>query len=190
MSTQKNLITLCFATVFTLGLAACGGGGDAPVASMMDDDTDDTMTSSLVGKIFPDGTVVPLPAGYTGDVTLTFEAEEGTSLTVPDVGTFECVTGPCMVVAANDELTSTGVIKVVSLTDDIPAVILAALEAEAEDAPAGPTPVEMAAAATKAAATKVTAIGKVEPDNMPLADVDVYSHGQAHRPQRDQSRGR
>ena len=27
MSTQKNLITLCFATVFTLGLAACGGGG-------------------------------------------------------------------------------------------------------------------------------------------------------------------
>ena len=34
MSTQK-LITLCFATVFTLGLAACGGGGDAPVSSMM-----------------------------------------------------------------------------------------------------------------------------------------------------------
>ena len=34
MSTQKNLITLCFAAVFTLGLAACGGGGgggDAPV---------------------------------------------------------------------------------------------------------------------------------------------------------------
>ena len=33
MSTQKKLITLCFATVFTLGLAACGGGGgggDAP----------------------------------------------------------------------------------------------------------------------------------------------------------------
>ena len=27
MSTQKNLITLCFAAVFTLGLAACGGGG-------------------------------------------------------------------------------------------------------------------------------------------------------------------
>ena len=27
MSTQKKLITLCFATVFTLGLAACGGGG-------------------------------------------------------------------------------------------------------------------------------------------------------------------
>ena len=39
MSTQKNLITLCFAAVFTLGLAACGGGGGggAPV-------TDDGMT--------------------------------------------------------------------------------------------------------------------------------------------------
>ena len=37
MSTQKNLITLCFAAVFTLGLAACGGGGGgggAPVTDM------------------------------------------------------------------------------------------------------------------------------------------------------------
>ena len=34
MSTQKNLMTLCIATVFTLGLAACGGGGDAPVTGM------------------------------------------------------------------------------------------------------------------------------------------------------------
>ena len=39
MSTQKNLITLCIATVFTLGLAACGGGGsDAPVTGVMDGD--------------------------------------------------------------------------------------------------------------------------------------------------------
>ena len=56
MSTQKNLITLCFATVFTLGLAACGGGGDAPVADMMDNgdngDTDDTMTSPSVADLF------------------------------------------------------------------------------------------------------------------------------------------
>ena len=29
MSTQKNLITLCFATVFTLGLAACGAAAAA-----------------------------------------------------------------------------------------------------------------------------------------------------------------
>ena len=39
--------------------------------------------------------------------------------------------------------------------------------------PAGPTPEEIAAAGTKAAGTKAKAIGKVEPDNMPLADVDV-----------------
>ena len=146
MSTQKNLITLCFATVFALGLAACGGGGDdAPVASMMDngdtddtDDTDDTMTLSLVGKIFPDGTVVQLPPDSTGDATRTYTAIEGESLTVVGVGTFECVAGPCMVVAVNDELTSTGVIKVVSLVDDIPAVILAALDSLAEDEPAAP----------------------------------------------------
>ena len=44
MSTQKNLITLCFATVFTLGLAACGGGGGgdgAPVTGMPDDPVTD-----------------------------------------------------------------------------------------------------------------------------------------------------
>ena len=141
MSTQK-LITLCFATVFALGLAACGGGGDAPVASMMDNgDTDDTMTSSLVGKIFPDGTEVLLPPGSTGDATLTYTAIEGESVTVVDVGTFECVTGPCMVVVANDAITSTGVIKVASLVDDIPAVILAALEEKD-----GLTPEELAAA--------------------------------------------
>ena len=37
MSTQKKLITLCFATVFTLGLAACGSSGDNDMA--MDEPT-------------------------------------------------------------------------------------------------------------------------------------------------------
>ena len=74
--------------------------------------------------------MVPLPPGSTGDATLSYMAIEAESLTVVDVGTFECVTGPCMVVVANDAITSTGVIKVVSLVDDIPAVILAALEAK------------------------------------------------------------
>ena len=61
----------------------------------------------------------------------------------------------------------------VSLAEGLPAEFLTALASITEDAPAGPTPVEMAAAETKAAATKVTAIGKVKPNNMPLADVEV-----------------
>ena len=52
MSTQKKLITLCFATVFTLGLAACGGGGSGP--SPMDDNGD----MSLEGKYIPSGSDV------------------------------------------------------------------------------------------------------------------------------------
>ena len=42
MSTQKNLITLCFAAVFTLGLAACGGGGGGgePPPDTVDDTVD------------------------------------------------------------------------------------------------------------------------------------------------------
>ena len=57
MSTQKKLITLCFATVFTLGLAACGGGGgggDAPVTGMMDGD------GSPEGKYILSGTMIPV----------------------------------------------------------------------------------------------------------------------------------
>ena len=38
MSTHKNLITLCFAAVFTLGLSACGGGGGGgPTVDMGND---------------------------------------------------------------------------------------------------------------------------------------------------------
>ena len=59
MSIQKNLITLCFATVFTLGLAACGGGGGggAPVS----DNGMPNMNGngSLVGKYIPSGTTIP-----------------------------------------------------------------------------------------------------------------------------------
>ena len=55
MSTQKNLITLCIATVFTLGLAACGGGGDAPVTGMMDDTTTPDPTT-IAGQTVPSGT--------------------------------------------------------------------------------------------------------------------------------------
>ena len=172
MSTQKKLITLCIATVFTLGLAACGGGGggDAPVAGMMDgDDTDDTMTSSLVGKILPTDTTFTLPEGLVDDTTIT--VPQGASVPVPGVGTFECVTGPCTVDVASNVVTTTGLIGVVSLAEGLPAEVLTALASITEDAPAGPTPATPEQV-TAAAATKVTAIGKVKPDNMPL-DVDV-----------------
>ena len=160
MPTQKNLITLCFATVFTLGLAACGGGGggDAPVTGMTDmdgGDTDDTMTSSLVGKVIPAGTMVMLPAGLVDGVTATFDAMEGDTVDVPGVGSFKCVAGPCAVDIANNEVTTTGDIEVVSLAD-LPAEVLMALASAI--APAGPTAEEIATAATEAAATKVTAI--------------------------------
>ena len=169
MSTQKKLITLCFATVFTLGLAACGGGGggDAPVAGMMDgDDTDGTMTSSLVGKILPTGTTFTLPEGLVDDTT--FTVPQGAPVPVPGVGTFKCVTGPCTVDVASNVVTTTGVVEVVSLADDIPDDVLALLEAEAVDAPAAPTP-PTTDQMTAAAATKVKAIG-VEGEQMRAAD--------------------
>ena len=180
MSTQKKLISLCFATVFTLGLAACGGGGggDAPVADMMDNGgPDDTMTSSLVGKILPTGTTFTLPEGLVDDTT--FTVPQGAPVPVPGVGTFKCVTGPCTVDVVSNVVTTTGVVEVVSLADDIPDDVLALLEAEAVDAPAAPTPVEKAAAATKAAATKVTAINKEagqDPDaGLGGSDVDTVT---------------
>ena len=77
MSTQKNLITLCIATVFTLGLAACGGGGgdDAPVTGMMDDTTMDE-SPMIAGQTIPSGTEITLPA----DV----ELQDGTLRAVMD----------------------------------------------------------------------------------------------------------
>ena len=58
MSTQKNLITLCFAAVFTLGLAACGGGGgDAPVTGMPDDPVTGMPDDPVTGM--PDDMVEP-----------------------------------------------------------------------------------------------------------------------------------
>ena len=54
MSIQKNLITLCFATVFTLGLAACGS--DAPVNGAPDvagpDVAEDEPDARTVAELF------------------------------------------------------------------------------------------------------------------------------------------
>ena len=50
MSIQKNLITLCFATVFTLGLAACGGGGGGAPVTDMTDMTDMDGPDPIIGQ--------------------------------------------------------------------------------------------------------------------------------------------
>ena len=96
MSTQKNLITLCFATVFTLGLAACGGGGggDAPVTDMDGGDTDDTMVPTIVvptivGEVIPSGTTFMLPAGLVDGVTATFDATWRSGDTVDRTGCWQ-----------------------------------------------------------------------------------------------------
>ena len=190
MSTHKNLMTVCCAAVLAFGLAACGSSSDdndmPPVTDNgMTPDPDDPMVSSLDGKRFPDGTMITLPAGLLDVVTANYKAMEGDTVEVLGVGTFECVTGPCTVDVANSVVTTTGVIEVVSLAD-LPDNVLALLEAEAEDAPVAPTLMEMAAAATKAAATKLEQIkeeAKQETDadaGLGGSDVDETDADQAY----------
>ena len=160
MSTQKNLITLCIATVFTLGLAACGGGGgDAPVTSMMDTTTTTTPPTMIAGKTVPSGTTITLPAG-TDAPTVTFSAVMDETITVEDFGTFTCVSADgCSVAVADDVVTTTGDILVVSVEDGVAALIAAALP---------PEPVELnelqtaQAAAADAATAAMTSAGNAE----------------------------
>ena len=155
MSTQKNLITLCIATVFTLGLAACGGGGgDAPVTSMMDPPP--TPPTMIAGKTVPSGTTITLPAG-TDAPTVTFSAVMDEKITVDDIGTFTCVSADgCSVAVADDVVTTTGDILVVSVEDGVAALIAAALPPE----PAELNELETAQADAAAAATAaMTAAG-------------------------------
>ena len=110
MAIQKNLITLCFATVFTLGLAACGGGGGAPVSDMDGPDMDGD--GSLEGKYIPSGTTI---SGVdVSDVTLT--AASGESVDLPGLGTVECASDDgCSGTVADGVLTITGDLKIVSV---------------------------------------------------------------------------
>ena len=97
MTTHKNLMTLCVAAVFAVGLAACGGGGngdgDGPDAGMDDtdtgmddtdtgmddtdtgmDDTDTGMDDTDTGPTDPPPTPV---AVNVDDVTEGFDVEDG-----------------------------------------------------------------------------------------------------------------
>ena len=159
MSTQKNLITLCIATVFTLGLAACGGGSDAPPVTSMMDTTAPTPPTTIVGQTVPSGTTITLPAG-TDAPTVTFSAVMDETITVEDIGTFTCVSAEgCSVAVADDVVTTTGDILVVSVGDGVAALIAAALPPE----PVELNELETAQADAAAAATAaMTAAGNAD----------------------------
>ena len=164
MATQKNLMTLCIATVFTLGLAACGGGGgdDAPVTGMMDDTTMDESPDEspmIAGQTIPSGTEITLPA----DVELqdgTLRADMDETITVGDIGTFTCVSAEgCSVDLTDGVITTSGDITVVSL-DVTDAGILAQLAAVLPPEPVELNELETAQADAAAAATAaMTAAG-------------------------------
>ena len=107
MSKQKNLITLCFATVFALGLAACGGGGGGggdrammptmpvePVEPVDPGPTPEEMTKAVgtkakaIGKVEPDNLLLD-------DVDVTVTAKRtGPDIKVEGDDDFTHVMGP------------------------------------------------------------------------------------------------
>ena len=112
MSTQKKLISLCFATVLTLGLAACGGGGgDAPVASMVDGNV------SLEGKYILSGATIRVEDVADGTM---IPIDGGAMLPLPGLGTVECVSDEgCSGTVVNGVLTIMGDLKIVSVDPDL-----------------------------------------------------------------------
>ena len=153
MSTHKNLMTVCCAAVLAFGLAACGSSDDDNVpVTMTDDDT----------KMSPMPVAVDL-ASVTDGTTAeagTLEIEAGMSKDSGNTA-FACASDgdDCTVtVTVGDD----GTVTAASTGGDVTAGNSAAHQMTLDDV-AGPTPatpMEMAAAATKAAATKVTAINK------------------------------
>ena len=148
MARNRILITCAIASL-ALGLSACSSD-DGP-ATMMPG------AQMEVDKVVPTGTTIPLPAGLADDET--FTAAEGETVTIEDIGVFECASATCTVDIADNVLTVTGDIKVVSLADDLPADVLAALTDVAEEV-VELTPLEAAkTAAADAATAAMTAAG-------------------------------
>ena len=115
--TRNRILITCAIASLTLGLSACSSD-DGP-ATMMPG------AQMEVGKVVPTGTTITLPAGLADDET--FTAAEGEPVNIEDVGDFECASAICTVDIADNVLTVTGDIKVVSLADDLPDDVLAAL---------------------------------------------------------------
>ena len=163
MSTQKHLITLCFATVFTLGLAACGGG-DAPMTSMMDGDVSLEGEYILSGTMIrvedvPDGTMIPI--------------EGGAMLFLTGLGTVECVSDDgCLGTVADGVLTIEGDLKIVSVDpalDTETATVLAGLAVDMLPEPTEPelTPAEQLMAAQARVGMAQTAVDTLPADATP-----------------------
>ena len=161
MSTQKNLITLCFATVFTLGLAACGGGGggDALAPGMMDGD------GSLEGKYIPSGTTI---RGVDAPNGTTLTAANGEEVTIPGVGTVACASeGGCSGTVEDGVVTITGDLKIVSVDPALDSETVMVLAGLAVDMlPTGPEPAGISLDAMAVA-------GAIGPDADPAAVPDA-----------------
>ena len=147
MSTQKKLVPLCFATVFTLGLAACGGGGGgggAPAPGMPGD-------SSLEGKFIPSGTIIE-DVDYP-DAAIT--ANSGEEVVVPGLGTFECASEEgCSATVADGVLTIMGDLEIVSADPDLDsdtAMLLAGLAVDMLPVPGVATGISLDAMAVAGA---------------------------------------
>ena len=155
MSTQKKLISLCFATVFTLGLAACGGGGgDAPVASMMDGD------GSPEGKYILSGTMIPVE-----DVpNIVITVDSGESETFAGLGTVECASDEgCSGTVVDGVLTIMGDLLIVNVDPDLDSETATVLAGLAVDMlPDAPDPaIGQREAISSAIAAANTAVGVV-----------------------------
>lgn len=144
MSTQKNLITLCAAAALTLGLAACGGGGDAPRTTMPDPHPELTLAGVQMAMAVQADTYRIsddlADALEGGDASLLgVDHEEGMTIDIAGL-MLTCGVGPCRVTLNDDgTITTTGTIWTAGYMPP-------------------PTAEEITAAATAAAATKATAI--------------------------------
>ena len=145
--TRNRILMTCAIASLALGLSACSSDDKASPVSQVTEMPDASM---LAGMVVPTGTTIPLPADLLDDET--FTAVEGETVSFDDVGVFMCLSATCSVVVADDEITTTGLIEVVSLADDLPAEVLTALADVAEE-PVEPTDLQVAQEAAQDAAT-------------------------------------
>ena len=114
MSTQKNLTTLCVAAVFSLGLAACGSGGDAPQTTMPED-PDLTLAGVRTAMAVMAGTYsvsddLAAALEEADAALLGVDHAEGTTIEVAGLS-LTCGAGPCRVTVNDDgTVTTTGTI--------------------------------------------------------------------------------